>query len=98
MVGDSFAKITNTKVSSKLCQTSEIELFPQVVTGFRGELRILSNIYDGAFCKNTQKRKALHYFCKKSSILDVWKGYEYASELAFKVKDVLFLNQFKYQG
>ena len=66
MVGNSFAKITNTKVSSKLCQTSEIELFPQVVTGFGGELRILSNIYDGAFCKNTQKRKALHYFCKKA--------------------------------
>ena len=30
-----------TKANSRPCQTSEMELFPQVVTGFRGELRIL---------------------------------------------------------
>ena len=63
-IGNSFVKIINTKVSSKPCQISEMELFRQVVTGFRGELRILSNIYDGAFCENSQKRKAVHYFCK----------------------------------
>ena len=28
-----------TMVNSKLCQTSEMELFPQVVTSFRGELK-----------------------------------------------------------
>ena len=33
----------------------------------------------------------------KTSILDVWQGSEYASELASKVKDVSFLNQFEYQ-
>ena len=33
-----------TKANSKLCQTSEMELFAQVVTGFRGKLRILPNI------------------------------------------------------
>ena len=43
-IGKSFAKIVNAKMSSILCQTSEMELFPQVVTGFRGKLRILPNI------------------------------------------------------
>ena len=63
-IRNSSAKI-DTKVSSKPRQTSEMELFLQVATGFRGDLRILSNIYDGDFCKNSQKRKAVHYFCKK---------------------------------
>ena len=31
--------------------------------------------------------------CAKISVLDVWQGFEYASELAFKVKDVSFSNQ-----
>ena len=35
--------------------------------------------------------------CGKTSILDVWQSSEYASELASKVKDVSFSNQFKYQ-
>ena len=33
-----------TKANSKPCHTSEMELFLQVVTGFRGELRILPNM------------------------------------------------------
>ena len=33
----------------------------------------------------------------KTSTMDVWYGSEYASELASKVKDVSFLNQFEYQ-
>ena len=41
---NSFAKIVNTKVNSKPCQTAVMELFPQVVTGSRGELRILPYI------------------------------------------------------
>ena len=43
-IGNSFAKIINTKVNSKPCQTAEMELFPQVVTSFRGKLRILPYI------------------------------------------------------
>ena len=53
-----------TKVNLKPCQTSEMELFPQVVTSFRGELRILPKILDEAFCKNSQKLKVVHYFSK----------------------------------
>ena len=41
-----------------------MQLFPQVVTGFKCELRILPNIEDEAFCKNNRKLKAVHYFCK----------------------------------
>ena len=33
-----------TKANSKPCQTYEMKLFPQVVTGFRGELIILPNM------------------------------------------------------
>ena len=43
-VGNSFEKINNTKVNSNLCQPSEMELLPQVVTGFSGKLGILRNI------------------------------------------------------
>ena len=43
-IGKSFPKIIKTKVNLKLRHTAEMELFPQVVTGFRGELRILSYI------------------------------------------------------
>ena len=32
----------------------------------------------------------------KTSILDIWQGSEYASELASKVTDVSCLNQFEY--
>ena len=35
-IGNSLAKIINTKVNSRPWQTSEMELFPKVVTGFRG--------------------------------------------------------------
>ena len=63
-IGNSFAKIINTKVSSKPCQIAEMELFPLVVTGFRGKRRILPYIEDGTFCKNSQQRKAVHYFFK----------------------------------
>ena len=84
-IRNSSAKI-DTKVSSKPHQTSEMELFLQVATGFRGDLRILSNIY--AFCKNSQKPFTIF---AKSSILDVWQGSEYTSEFVLKVKALLFL-------
>ena len=54
----------DTKANSKSCQTSETELFPQVVTGFRDELRILPNIKDRSLCKNSQKLKSFTIFCK----------------------------------
>ena len=60
-----------TKANSKHCQTSEMELFPKVVTGFRGELRVLLNIYNGAFFKNSQKLKVVHCFCKNLH-LEFW--------------------------
>ena len=43
-IGNNFAKIINTKVNSKPSETAEMELFPHVVTSFRGEPRILSCI------------------------------------------------------
>ena len=43
-IRNSFAKIINTKANSKPCETAEMELFLQVVTDFRGELRILPYI------------------------------------------------------
>ena len=48
------------------------------------------------FTKIVTKEKPFTIFVK-ASILDVWQGSEYASELASKVKDVSFLNQFEYQ-
>ena len=33
-----------TQANSKPCQTSKMELFPQVVTGYRGKFRILPDI------------------------------------------------------
>ena len=41
LIGNSFVKIISTKVNSKPCQAAEVELFPQIFTGFRGELKIL---------------------------------------------------------
>ena len=58
-----------------------MELFPQVA-GFSGKLKILPNIWNEGFCKNSQKLKFVHYFWK-ISILNVWQGSEYAFELAF---------------
>ena len=48
------------------------------------------------FAKIVKNEKPFTIFVK-TSILDVWQGSEYASELASKVKDVSFLNQFEYQ-
>ena len=73
-IGNSYAKIINTKVHSKPCQTAEMELFAKIV----------------------KNEKPFTIFAK-TSILDVWQGSEYASELASKVKAVSVLNQFKYQ-
>ena len=93
-IANSFAKIING-------YKDEFKILPNIwdrafVARFRGGLRILLNIYDQAFCKNSQKLEAAHNFCK-IYIWDVWQVSEYASELASKVKNVSFLNQFEYQ-
>ena len=44
-----------TKANSKSCKTFQMEHYPQIVNGFRGELRILPNIYDGVFSRNSQR-------------------------------------------
>ena len=48
------------------------------------------------FAKIVKNEKPFTVFVKKS-ILDVWQGSEYASELASKIMDVSFLYQFEYQ-
>ena len=48
------------------------------------------------FAKIVRNEKPFTIF-GRTSILDIEQGSEYASELASKVKDVSFLNQFKYQ-
>ena len=49
------------------------------------------------FVSIVKKEKPYTIFVK-TSILDVWQGSEYASDLASKVPDVSFLNQFEYQS
>ena len=48
------------------------------------------------FSKIVKYEKPFTIFVK-TFILDVWQGFEYASELASKVTDVSFLNQFEFQ-
>ena len=43
------------KTNSKPCQKSEMELFPQIITGFRGEIRILQNTSDAAFRRSKSR-------------------------------------------
>ena len=61
-------KIINTKLSSKPCQTSEMELFARVVAGFRGELRI-SPTKMKLFAKIVENEKPFTIF-PKTSVLD----------------------------
>ena len=72
-------KIINTKVNSKPSQTSEMGLFPQVVTSFRGKLRILSTSKMELFAKIVKNEKPFT-ISSKTSILDIWQGSECASE------------------
>ena len=62
-IDSSFVKMINTKVSSKPCQTSEMELFPKIV-----------------------KNEKLFTIFPKTFVLNVWRGSEYAFELASQVK------------
>ena len=58
----------------KTLSNTEMELFAQVVTGFRDEFRILPNIQDGGFwySKVFKNWKVLIIFAK-TSILHVWQ-------------------------
>ena len=49
------------------------------------------------FAKIVKNEKPFTIFAK-TSILDVWQDPKYASEFASKVKDISFLNHFKYQS
>ena len=74
-----------------------MELFPPVFSGFRGELRILSNTQRRSHLQEQPKTKSLSLFLQKKPIPDVCQNPKYASELAPKVTNVLFLNHIKYQ-
>ena len=80
------------KVNSKPCQTAEKRVFPLLT--FRGESYHTSKME--FFAKIVKTEKSLTIFAR-TSIFDVWQGSEYASELVSKLKNVSFLNQFKYQ-
>ena len=45
------------KTNSKPCQRLRWSFFHKIVTGFRGKLKMLPNILDGTFYKNSQKLK-----------------------------------------
>ena len=71
-----------------------MELFPQVITGFRGKLKILPTFKMELFAKIVKNEKPFTIFVK-TSILDVWQVSENVSELASNVKDVSILIQLK---
>ena len=48
-------------------------------SGQQNLLWTLSNIYDGAFCENSKRLKAVNYFCQKSFIIDLRMGSRYVS-------------------
>ena len=54
-------------MSSKSCQTSEIELFPQVITGFRGESESCQTSKMELFAKIVKTKSCLPFFQKPSS-------------------------------
>ena len=66
-----------------------MEIFPHIVAGGRGEFRISQNIWDGAFCENIQKLKALTVFLK-AFVLEFQQAPEYVSKLASKCKFRMF--------
>ena len=93
-IGNSFEETINTKVSSKPCQTSEMKFFLQVVTGFRGELRILQTSKMELFAKIV-KLKAARFLCNKTPS---WMSDKVLNMLLnWLPKLIQFLNQFKYQ-
>ena len=68
-----------TKANSKPCQACEMEPFPRSRYWLYRRTQNLAT-----------SKMELYAFCAKASILDVWQGCEYVSELASKVKGVSF--------
>ena len=50
---------------------------------FRDTFRTLWNLYDVSFLWKKWKPKRSHLYLQKSSIIDVWQGSKYASDLNF---------------
>ena len=64
--------------------------------GLRGNSESCQTPKMELFAKLVKNEKAFTIFVK-TSVLDVWQGSEYASELPSRVTNVSFLNQFEYQ-
>ena len=73
-----------------------MELFLQDFLGLQGNSESCQTSKIELFAKKAKNEKPFTIFVK-SSILDVWQGSEYASELASRVTDISFLKQFEYQ-
>ena len=71
--------------------------FCDVVTGFRGKLRILSNIQDGAFLKKQSKDKSRLLFVQKPPSWMFGKFLKKLLNWRPKLKDVSLLHQSEYQ-
>ena len=95
-IGKSFLKIINVKVNSKSCQTDLLSFFHKLLLALKANSGFYHTSKMEPFSKIVKNEKPFT-ISAKTSILDVWQGCEYASELASKLKDVAFLNQFKYQ-
>ena len=83
----SFAKIIDTKVNLKPCETPDTGFSRNSLLAFRGEFYYTSKM---KFFAEIVKTKKLSTIFARTCIFDVWQDSEYASELASKVKDVLF--------
>ena len=70
--------------------------FPKSFLGFQGNSESCQTPKMELFAKLVKNEKPLTIFVK-TSMLDVWQGSEYASELPSKVRDVSVLDQFEYQ-
>ena len=67
-----------TKANLKTLSTSEMETFPQVATRYRGKFHLSKHLRWSFF----QKQLKTEPISAKTFIVDVWQGYESASEFA----------------
>ena len=93
-IENSFVKIINTKVNSKPVTQLRWSFFCKSLLTSEANSESCHTSKIELFAKIVKKSFTIF---AKSYILDVCQGSEYASEQACKVKDNLFLNQFKYQ-
>ena len=85
-----------TKANKKPCKTSEMEFFCKSLLASEANSESCQRSSIELFAKIVNNLKSSTVLVK-TFILDVGQVSEYASELAFKVKDASFLNQFEYQ-